>query len=94
MVSSLVAAALLRPFDCSFQTRQKKYQAIMTAAWSATARSSGGSGRLHQHFTEPQIVEAVFVITIYIAVSKFGDALGVELEPVFSEIESILHVKH
>ena len=50
--------------------------------------------RLHEHFTEPQIVEAVFVITIYIAVSKFGDALGVELEPVFSEIESILHVKH
>ena len=31
--------------------------------------------RLHQHFTEPQIVEAVFVITIYIAVSKFGDTL-------------------
>jgi alkylhydroperoxidase family enzyme len=50
--------------------------------------------RLHEHFTEPQIVEAVFVITIYIAVSKFGDALGVELEPVFSEIKSILHVKH
>ena len=35
--------------------------------------------RLHQHWTEPQIVDAVFVITIYIAVSKFGDALGVEL---------------
>lgn len=50
--------------------------------------------RLHKHFTEPQIVEAVFTITIYIAVSKFGDALGVELEPVFSEIEPLLHVKH
>ncbi len=50
--------------------------------------------RLNQHFTEPQIVEAVFTITIYIAVSKFGDALGVELEPVFSGIEPLLEVTH
>ena len=50
--------------------------------------------RLHKHFTEPQIVEAVFTITIYIAVSKFGDALGVELEPVFSGLQPILEVSH
>jgi AhpD family alkylhydroperoxidase len=50
--------------------------------------------RLHSHFTEPQIVEAVFTITIYIAVSKFGDALGVELEPVFSGIQPLLEVHH
>lgn len=50
--------------------------------------------RLHKHFTEPQIVEAVFTITIYIAVSKFGDALGVELEPVFSELSPILKIAH
>ncbi len=50
--------------------------------------------RLHQHFTEPQIVEAVFTITVYIAVSKFGDALGVALEPVFSGLNPILHVNH
>lgn len=50
--------------------------------------------RLHKHFTEPQIVEAVFTITTYIMVSKFGDALGVELEPVFSGIDPILHVTH
>ena len=50
--------------------------------------------RLHQHFTEPQIVEAVFTITVYIAVSKFGDALGVELEPVFAGIQPILPVAH
>ena len=50
--------------------------------------------RLHKHFTEPQIVEAVFTITIYIAVSKFGDALGVALEPVFSGIEPILPITH
>ena len=50
--------------------------------------------RLHVHFTEPQIVEAVFTITIYIAVSKFGDALGVELEPVFSGLQPILPISH
>ncbi len=50
--------------------------------------------RLHANFTEPQIVEAVFTITTYIMVSKFGDALGVELEPVFSGIEPILEVAH
>lgn len=50
--------------------------------------------RLHQHFSEAQIVEAVFTITIYIAVSKFGDALGVELESVFSGIQPLLKVDH
>ncbi len=50
--------------------------------------------RLHKHFTEPQIVEAVFTITVYIAVSKFGDALGVELEPVFAEVKPLLKVAH
>jgi AhpD family alkylhydroperoxidase len=49
--------------------------------------------RLHQHFTEPEIVEAVFTITTYIAVSKFGDALGVALEPVFDGIKPLLHVE-
>ena len=47
-----------------------------------------------RRLTEPQIVEAVFVITQYIAVSKFGDALGVELEPVFDGISPILPVAH
>jgi AhpD family alkylhydroperoxidase len=50
--------------------------------------------RLRQHFTEPQIVEAVFTITIYIAVSKFGDALGVALEQVFDGIQPLLKVSH
>jgi AhpD family alkylhydroperoxidase len=50
--------------------------------------------RLHANFTEPQIVEAAYTITTYIAVSKFGDALGVVLEPVFSGIEPILPIKH
>ena len=50
--------------------------------------------RLNQHFTQAQIVEAVFTITQYIAISKFGDALGVELEPVFSGMSPILKVSH
>ncbi len=50
--------------------------------------------RMNEHFSEAQIVEAVFTITIYIAVSKFGDALGVELEPVFSEISPLLKIAH
>ena len=50
--------------------------------------------RLHEHYTEAQIVEAVFVITMYIQVSKFGDALGVVLEPAFNGIEPILNVDH
>ena len=50
--------------------------------------------RLHEHFSESQIVEAVFTISVYIFVSKFGDALGVELEPVFSEIKPLLEVEH
>ena len=50
--------------------------------------------RLHRHFSEPQIVEAVFTITTYIGISKFGDALGVALEPVFEGIKPLLHVTH
>ncbi len=48
--------------------------------------------RLNKHFTEPQIVEAVFTITTYIGVSKFGDALGVVLEDVFSGVEPQLQM--
>ena len=50
--------------------------------------------RLHRHWTEPQIVDATFVICIYIAVSKFGDALGVELEPMFDGVKPVLTIAH
>jgi len=50
--------------------------------------------RLHDHWSESQIVEAAFVITTYIMVSKFGDALGVELEPMFDGVKPILMVQH
>ncbi len=50
--------------------------------------------KLHEHYSEAQLVEAVYVITQYIAISKFGDALGVVLEPVFLGGEPILRVDH
>ncbi len=50
--------------------------------------------RVHQHWSESQIVEAVFVTTTYIMVLKFGDALGVELEPMFEGVKPILTVHH
>lgn len=50
--------------------------------------------RLHAHWTDPQIVEATFVITTYIMVSKFGDALGVELEAMFDGVKPILTIEH
>jgi AhpD family alkylhydroperoxidase len=50
--------------------------------------------RLHKHWSEPEIVDAAFVITTYIAVSKFGDALGVELEPMFDGVKPLLKVEH
>ena len=56
--------------------------------------SKGLWDRLNEHYSEAQIVEAVYVITQYIAISKFGDALGVVLEPVFLGGEPILHVEH
>ena len=50
--------------------------------------------RLHKHWSEPQIVDAAFVITTYIAISKFGDALGVELEPMFEGVKPMLTINH
>jgi len=47
-------------------------------------------GRVREHYTETQAVEIVYVITTYIAVSKFGDVLQVELEPVFTGLETQL----
>lgn len=33
-------------------------------------------------------------ITVYVAISKFGDALGVALEDVFSGAQPLMHVNH
>ena len=50
--------------------------------------------RLHEHWTEAQIVDAAFVVTTYIMVSKFGDCLGVELEPMFDGVKPMLTIDH
>ena len=50
--------------------------------------------RLKKHWSEPQIVDAAYVITTYIAVSKFGDALGVALEPMFEGVTPQLTINH
>lgn len=50
--------------------------------------------RLHKHWSDAEIVDAAFVVTQYIAVSKFGDALGVELEPMFEGVEPKLTINH
>jgi len=46
--------------------------------------------RVKEHYNDGQIVEIVTTIGAYLQVSKFGDALGVELEPVWHGHEPIL----
>ena len=46
--------------------------------------------RVREHWSEPQCIEIVATITTYIMVSKFGDVLHVELEPVFDGIQPVL----
>jgi uncharacterized peroxidase-related enzyme len=46
--------------------------------------------RVREHYDDGQIVEIVTTIGAYLQVSKFGDALGVELEPVWHGHEPIL----
>ena len=46
--------------------------------------------RVRAHYDDGQIVEIVATIGAYLQVSKFGDALGVELEPVWYGHQPIL----
>lgn len=46
-----------------------------------------------KHYDDRQIVEIVATIGAYLQVSKFGDALGVELEPVWHGHQPILFAK-
>ncbi len=52
--------------------------------------SAGTWARVKKHFSDDQIVEILATIGAYIQVSKFGDAMGVELEPVFQGRPSVL----
>jgi AhpD family alkylhydroperoxidase len=45
---------------------------------------------VRKHFSDDQIVEIVVTIGAYLQISKFGDAMGVELEPVFYGRDSLL----
>jgi len=65
--------------DLTMQIREDANR-VSDALWS----------RMREHWSEAQLVEMVYVITIYIMVSKFGDALHVELEPVFADLETQL----
>lgn len=46
--------------------------------------------RVKEHYDDGQIVEIVATIGAYLQVSKFGDSLGVELEPVWYGHEPVL----
>jgi 4-carboxymuconolactone decarboxylase len=46
--------------------------------------------RVREHYDDGQIVEIVATIGAYLQVSKFGDALGVELEAVFKGHKPVL----
>ena len=46
--------------------------------------------RVHAHYDDGQIVEIVATIGAYLQVSKFGDAMGVELEEAFHGHEPVL----
>ncbi len=48
---------------------------------------------VRRHFNDAQIVELVATIGAYLQISKFGDAMGVELEPVFHGRPSVLFEK-
>lgn len=49
--------------------------------------------KVKQHYDDGQIVEIVTTVTAYIQVSKFGDALGVQLEDAFTGHEPRLFTK-
>ncbi len=49
--------------------------------------------RVKEHYDDAQIVEIVATIGAYLQVSKFGDAMGVELEPVWYGHQPVLFAK-
>ena len=46
--------------------------------------------RVRKHYDDGQVVEIVATIGAYLQVSKFGDAMGVELEPVWHGHDPVL----
>jgi AhpD family alkylhydroperoxidase len=74
-----------------FTDGEKAILELATVIWKdANAVPEELWGRVRAHYDSGQIMEIVAVITAYIMVSKLGDALGVELEPVFADVDPIL----
>lgn len=74
-----------------FNDAERSILELTAQIWKdANAVSPELWSRIRTHYDSGQIMEIVAVITAYIMVSKLGDALGVELEPVFSDVDPIL----
>ncbi len=74
-----------------FNEAERAILELTEQLWKDANRVSAElAARVREHYDEGQIVEIVATITTYIMVSKFGDALGVELESVFDGIQPIL----
>ncbi len=73
-----------------FNEAERAILELTEQLWKDANRLSAElAARVREHYDEGQIVEIVATITTYVMVSKFGDALGVELEPVFDGIQPI-----
>lgn len=78
-----------------FNEAERAILELTEQVWKDANRVSDGLWeRVRKHYNEGQIIEILATITTYIMVSKFGDALQVELEPVFSGVEPILFKQH
>ncbi|AHD03224.1 carboxymuconolactone decarboxylase family protein [Leisingera methylohalidivorans] len=60
-------------------------------AQDSSAVSVDTWARIRQHWSDPEIVDAAYVTTFYVGVSKFISTLGIELEPEFSGLRPRLH---
>jgi AhpD family alkylhydroperoxidase len=78
-----------------FTEAEKTILELCAQVWKDANRVSDDLwARIKKHYNEPQIIEILATITAYIMVSKFGDALQVELEPVFAGVQPILLKEH
>lgn len=74
-----------------FSEAEKAIIELTDQVWRDANRVSDALwARVRAHYNDGQIIEILATITTYLMVSKFGDALQVELEPVFAGIEPIL----
>ncbi|MGH7859827.1 MAG: carboxymuconolactone decarboxylase family protein [Candidatus Binatia bacterium] len=78
-----------------FSDAEKAILELCEQVWRDANRVSDQVwARVRKHYDEGQVIEILATITAYIMVSKFGDALQVELEPVFADVRPILLKEH